>query len=842
MILALLVGLTLAAESQPVADAPGVAMPTRSWDIEHLHLNLRMTPDNRRIQGTATHRIAPLARSASTLRLHQVALDIAEVRVDGTPIEGWWTGGDFVEIPLTPAIPHVVQIDYAATPETGLHFRGEHGGPDQVREIWSQGEGEDHRYWFPSWDYPNDRFTFSIDLTVPSDLTAVANGELTGKAEADRGWTTWSYAMDHEIVNYLVAVGVGEYETFELEGARIPLQVIAPRSLSREQAVGGFDRVVDMLPFFDDLLGTPYPYPNYRQLIVQRFLYSGMENTTLTLMAEDLVADRPYKSTEKAESVTAHELAHQWFGDLLTCYGWRELWLNEGFATYYTNRWWEHTRGEGHAAARRRGLFDAGLATPLPMASRSWSPRNDQPNAGVYVRGASVLYMLETHLGREVYDEGIRRYVAQNTDRLVETDDLRRVLEDVSGEHLGWLFDSWVHRGGGPSFTVSHRYKAGKDSSTGQLEVSVRPTTKKEIWHAPVQIEIGTDDGVIIREIWVGEDTAQLVIELDRPPRWVLADPRRAVLAHWTQNQTPNQWIAAASDSPTWDGRLQAIVALGKAGSAPGVHEALKAVITDTALDIKVREIAARSLSQLETPEAAEILRPLLQDPDWEVRRAAASALGAYAGEPAVSSDLQRVVRHDRHPEVAGTALVALGRVDAKTAASEALRTLRRRAGPDDEPRLTSAAHVLGAHGELDDLSSLLGWIDMRQSRDIFSAAASATGRLLERHHDHDRIERARRQASKALIPALASPDLRTRRTVIFALGRAGDSSAVHALRALASTTTLPQLATYARDSASRIKSKDRSGPPEPTRPDLRAIQDRLDEAERRLDELEKWR
>ncbi|TVQ94102.1 MAG: hypothetical protein EA397_03045 [Deltaproteobacteria bacterium] len=842
MFLIPLLGLALASEPRPAADAPGEAMPTRTWDVEHLHLDLRLSPDDRTVRGTSTHKVAPLPRASSTIRLHQIALDISEVRVDGAVVEGWRAGGDFLEIPLGPSVPHEITVAYSATPETGLHFRGERGGPDAVREVWSQGEGEDHRHWFPSWDYPNDRFTFSIDLTVPSDLNAQANGELRDKVEVEPGWTRWSYVMDHPIVNYLVAVGVGEYRVWDLEGARIPMQVIAPRSLSREQAVGGFDRAVDMLPFFDDLLGTPYPYPNYRQLIVQRFLYSGMENTTLTLMAEDLVADRPYKTTEQAESVNAHELAHQWFGDLLTCYGWRELWLNEGFATYYTNRWWEHSRGEPYAAARRRGLYDAGLASTRPMAARSWSPKNDRPNAAVYTRGATVLHGLSVHLGREVYDEAIQRYVAQNQDRLVETDDLRRVLEDTSGEHLGWFFDAWVHGAGAPSFRVSHRMHAGSQGDPGRLEVTLRQTTEGVVWQAPVEIEIGTTDGVLTRKIWVGEGAAVLELELDEPPRWVLADPRRAVLAHWTQHQRPAQWIAAAKDSPSWDGRLQAIVALGEAGASPEVHEALISFIDDDSLEVKVRELAAMSLGKLESAEASKALVTHLSDPDFKVRRFAAEALRPFAGDPTTIRAVERVVRRDPHPEVAGSALSTLGEIDKGKALEQARRLLRRRAGPDDEPRLVRAAWVLAAHGDLSDLDLLVRWLDTRTARDVLLAAAQATGRLLERHHDHNDIDRARRRASTALIPSLDSPDLRTRRTAVFALGRAGDETAGHALRKLAASTTLPTLADYARDSARKIRSRDRSGPEEPVKSDLQELRDRLDAAEKRLEELERWR
>lgn len=844
MILSLLLCFAAVAddEPRPVSDAPGAVMPTRWWDLEHLHLDLRFDLDAGAVEGTATHRLAPLARPASTVRLHQRALNISEIRVDGEAVQGWRAGVDFVEVPLSPSEPHEVAIDYRATPETGLHFRGERDGPDAVREVWSQGEGEDHRHWFPSWDYPNDRFTFSIDLTARDPLYAIANGTLQSKSSAEPGWTRWSYALDQPIVNYLVAVGVGDYQVHELDGARIPMHVIASRDLDREQAVGGFDRAVDMLPFFDDLLGTPYPYAGYHQLIVQRFLYSGMENTSLTIMARDLVAEMPYETTDSAESVTAHELAHQWFGDLLTCYGWRELWLNEGFATYYTNRWMEHTHGADYAAARRRGMFNAALSARRPMAARSWSPNNDRPNAAVYVRGASVLYLLETHLGRATYDTAIRNYVAQNQDRLVETSDLRRALEDASGEHLGWVFDGWVHGVGAPSFAVRHHYTAGQDSQVGELSITIEQTTEGRPWYAPTWIEIGTQNGIERRKVLLDGEKTTLKLDLKSEPRWVLADPDHAVIARWEQHQRPEQWAEAARHSSTWDGRLMAVEALGSQAATNAGYQALQALLDDIDRDPSVHRIVAESLGKLGTDDAAAMLRALLDDPEWRRREVAADALVHFVGDEQVAQDLERTARSDAHPIVVASAIAALNKVDPERAMALAQRAVRRGGRGVDQPVHLHALRVFGEHGDLSDDGALIDALAYDRPRDLVQAAAYALGNLHKRHADHDRIDAARARATSALTPHLRSPDLRTRQTAVVALARTGDATAAQALRALASTTQLADLADAALDAIQTIRHRDRPTAAPPAVDDLTRLRERLEQAEKRLEQLETWR
>ena len=140
MLLAMLALFSMAAPERaptPAADAPGAVMPTRGWDVEHLHLAIRVDVDAGEVRGTATHKVAPLARPSATLRLHQVGLAISAIRVDGAEVEGWRLGPDFLDIPLSPSAPHEIAIDYAARPETGLHFSGGRGGRHAIREAWS---------------------------------------------------------------------------------------------------------------------------------------------------------------------------------------------------------------------------------------------------------------------------------------------------------------------------------------------------------------------------------------------------------------------------------------------------------------------------------------------------------------------------------------------------------------------------------------------------------------------------------------------------------------------------------------------------------------------------------
>lgn len=837
-VLTLLLLPALASETPFVSDAPGEVMPDRSWDVEHLHLAVKVDVDAGRLDGTTTHRILPLAAPHAWLRLHQVALDVHEIRVDGLAVEGWRQSPGLLDIPVQPGVPHTVEVDYSAVPRTGLHFRHGKASGHRIREVWSQGEGEDHRHWFPSWDHPTDRFGLSVDVTAPNGLHAIANGTLQTTTPAGPGWTTWSYSMEPRIVNYLVALAIGEYRVVTLETGGTPQEIVVPRQLDDAAARAGFDRTVPMMPWFERTLETPYPFPIYRQVLVQDFLYGGMENSSTTILADSLLVERPWRDPRSAESVAAHELAHQWFGDWVTCYGWRELWLNEGFATYWTNRWMEDAYGPSYAASRRRRSFDAGLDISRPMSARSWSKVDEQPSTAVYTRGSTVLHMLETHLGRVVFDAGVALYLERHGDGLVETGQFRRALEDVSGEHLGWIFDGWVHNKGAPTFAVRHRYRAPDGESPGQLTVDIEQDGTHGVWHASVEVEIGTTNGTLRRRVRVDEGRTRLMVDLDEAPRWVVADPRRAVLAHWTQEQSADAWATAALESPTPDVRLTALHALGEGDPGASGLAALGAVLADDTRDRDVRAHAAKVLGRVKSEAARDVLLRSVAAAEPAVREEVVRALGALETTDPTTAALRKAA-DDPHAKVAGAALTGLWKHDEETALARARRIVARpTSGAAAEPLYRDALDLVGRHGEPRDARALIAYLASEHPRGLRHAAAWGLARLAGSHPDDANL---RGRISRAIEPLLDDVDQRVRGLAISVLAEAGDARAARSLQAFANETTLEEQAEHARDAASSIRSrKEEDAPAAPD--DLERLQEKLDALEERLEDVERWR
>lgn len=832
--------LLCSALSAWAADAPGDAAPPHRWDITDVRVAVTVDPSAHRVDGEVWHTIAPLGVPSDTLRLHQVALHITGVDVDGVAVPAWRTLPDAIDIPVAPGVGHVVHLTWHSAPQYGAHFRGRDSSRGVV-EVWTQGEDEDNRAWVPLWDYPSDRFHVSVSITAPTHLAAFANGLLVDRVAAARpGFTTTRYTMDPEMVGYLIAFAVGEYQTIPLDDtkagdATVPVELIAPRTMKVEDARRGLDRVGAMIPWFGELLGAPYAYPIYRQVIVQRFMYGAMENASMTTMGDNQLSDPDGVDFSHTESTAAHELAHQWFGDLISCDGWRELWLNEGFASFYAARWTEHTLGREAYAGQVLDWSRGAATTRGPVSKRGWSPADAPDNQAVYIRGATALHMLRVWLGDAAYDHAIRRYVAASAGRLTETDDLRRAFEAEAGEDLSWFFDRWIHGWGAPTFDTRWT------ESSGSLSIVVKQSGD-EPYLGPVTITWADDSGEHVAHGAFAKDTA----EWTRPAtqvRWVMVDPDGGVLANWTRHQSPANWAAQLRESTSPYARLVAARELGKPAGEPDIAvpvltEALKgglraATVPEPEHDtLREAREAADALGEIGTPAARDALLAALPDASAIVRESIAGALGKFALDDSAVAALDKLVKRDRSPSVVAAALYGLGESRPSVARQDALNVLGSADSSMQGAMHAAALDVLGDHGKPGDATTVMRFTSARLAgvQHRAGSALVALARLEEAPKS------AKEDAAKALLPWLQHDDLRMRQAGVSLLARLGSDVALPALRATAATTTVAELRDSMRAAITSIRSANGSAED----PDaLVAATAKLEELEKKIEELE---
>ncbi|HEX2748118.1 MAG TPA: M1 family metallopeptidase, partial [Verrucomicrobiales bacterium] len=397
------------------------AMPGRKYardravDIKHLALDV--TPDftRRSVQGEVTLTFAPVARPLTTLELDAVDLTIENVSATGAKVSGHQSTKDKLVISLAEPLPAgaeaAVTVRYSCQPENGLYFRTpEQGYPAGDTQVWSQGEAEFHRYWFPCYDYPNDRFTSEVVCHAPDGMEVVSNGKLVSRQrDAAGGLIRWHWKQEQPHVNYLMALAAGYFHRVDAQAGKTPMSLMVPPS-EKDQAVLAFRDTQAIMKFYEEETGTPYPWDKYYQVYCQDFLAGGMENTTCSFMACTALFPKEAGELDTTHRLDAHELAHQWFGDLLTCRDWSHLWLNEGFASYYTVLYEGVKNGpDGMALSLWREAQRVINSNDVrPIVWRDYAEPMEQFDSRAYPKGAWVLHMLRSQLGPDLYRASIK--------------------------------------------------------------------------------------------------------------------------------------------------------------------------------------------------------------------------------------------------------------------------------------------------------------------------------------------------------------------------------------------------------------------------------------------------
>ncbi len=329
--------------------------PDRQVDV--LHIKLDVTPDfsQRTVTGTTSITATPISKPVELLRLDAQDIQVKAVRCDEVEVADFVSTRTELKIllaqPLAPGTEFTVHIDHHAQPTAGLYFRTpEMGYPKSDTHIWTQGETHESRYWFPCFDYPNERSTSEIICHVPAEMTVLSNGVRLGDKVDSAGLKAVHWRHEQPHANYLICLVAGNLKKLEKKHRDIPLGFYTQPSLFAH-AENSFRDTPDIMAFFETEIGVPFPWPKYDQVTIRDFTAGGMENTTLTTLTHNTIFSAATENIRTTRRLDAHEMAHQWFGDYVTCKDWSHLWLNEGFATYYTHLY------EGHKFGRDAMLY-----------------------------------------------------------------------------------------------------------------------------------------------------------------------------------------------------------------------------------------------------------------------------------------------------------------------------------------------------------------------------------------------------------------------------------------------------------------------------------------------------
>jgi len=627
----------------------------RVVDIQHMTLRLKVDPARKWIEGSVAYRVEAL-RPQVTQWVLDAGPDLEVLRVVGNsgelPFQHY---GEQLVIrwptPLSMGQVDEVRIEYQGRPSKGLYFVGPDVHPGWPVQVWSQGEAEDNHFWFPTHDFPNDRFTTEAYWTVPKPFMAIANGALVDVQDSPDGrWRTYHWKESVPHVSYLVSVVVGEFRKVEDRFGDIPVEYYVPPSFTEADARRSFGKTPAMMAFFSERLGFRYPYEKYAQTAIYNFQYGGMENISATTVWVETLHDERAHLETRSDGLVAHELAHQWFGDLLTCKGWPHIWLNESMATFMTAVWEEHDEGRDAYDWERLDWLDTYLRQAReyqrPIVWNVYTYPDDMFDRHSYEKGGLVLHMLRTLLGEDLFWKGIQRYVRDHAYRTVETSDLRKALEEVSGMDLNWFFDQWLDHAGHPKLRIASHW----DPERGELVLQVEQRQTLDPWvplfRIPTQVRIVTDSGTESHDVLIHQAVHEFRFPLRQKPRMVLLDPGRHWLTEQEWDKPTAEWAYQLEHAESVLDRVMAARALGTRADAAAVEALASALPKEKFYGVRME--IAEALGKTKSRAALDALVHALQDPDARVRRAVVRALGELEADPAVAARLQEL--YDREP------------------------------------------------------------------------------------------------------------------------------------------------------------------------------------------------
>ena len=678
---------------------------SRPFAVRHLSLDLTLDVEHKSIDAVATLDVERIDASATEICLDAVSFEVASVALvdprksptPGSPPRG--TGkkratlakfvydGNTLRIPLGERRTARLRVAYRATPKRGLYFlEPDEHVQDRPRQVWTQCQDEDARHWFPCHDKPHLKMTFELSARVPRGWSCLSNGELT-KRDDKPGAKLWQYhwRMDDPLPSYLVTLVAGEFSEIDAGRASgVPVTYLVPKG---READGRrtFRRTPDMIEHFGKLLGVPYPWNKYAQVVVSDFIFGGMENTTATTMYEHVLLDERAAIDITSDDIVAHELAHQWFGDYVTCRDWSHGWLNEGFATFFEHIDVEHHLGKDEYEYSLRSdleayFGEANVRYRRAIVCQDYDAPIDIFDRHLYQKGGLVLHMLRTMLGDRVFWRAINAYLTKHARSIVETRDLMRSLEDVSGRGLEQFFEQWVYRAGHPELEVKIEHEGRA------LTVSVKQAQKIDKDSPPFAFSFAFDlapsKGKPIRHVRrIDKAIDTITVPSPERPSFVVIDPQFGVLADVRLDAPADMLRRQLAQAPTARGRWLAAAALGKRGDAASIDALGHSLGKETEF-WGVRAQAAQALGETRLGEAFQILKSHSRTKHPKVRRAIVQALGHFR-TPEASQALAPLALKDRSYLVESEAARSLGQTRQRAGFDTLIEVLDRPAWGD---------------------------------------------------------------------------------------------------------------------------------------------------------------
>ena len=653
--------------------------------VDMLHIAIDVTPDfkQRSISAKARLRFKPLHDSVTEVKLNAQDLRIQQVTSAAAKMSAHHSTDSeliltFAE-PLPVDVEQEIEVTYTAFPRKGLYFRtAEMGYRPEDEHLFTQGEDIEARHWFPCFDAPNEKSSSEIICRVPQKMTVLSNGKLISEEPSADGLKAVHWRQEKPHVSYLISLVAGHFKKIEDQYKDIHLAFYTPVS-QIDYAQNSFAETKEMMSFFEEEIGYPYPWEKYYQVCVQDFMWGGMENTSISTLSDRTLFPEETENLRSSQGLVAHELAHQWFGDLVTCKDWSQIWLNEGFATYYAHLYNLHKDGKEDFLYgmfnSARGFINRTVAEDSrPVVFRRYDAPTDLFNYLVYPKGAWILHMLRTELGPELFRKCIKTYLKRHEFDTVVTHDLISVVEELSGRSFDRFFDQWVFHPHHPELQVKYSW----DSAQKHVKISITQvqqlTNEVALFHFPLKLRFKGPFGTVDRVLQIRDKQTDLFVPLDSAPELFRVDPDYALLAKVTVDLPRPLLVAQLKDESDVIGRIFALSQLGKARDQETVDLISERLRKDPFYGVRIE--AAEALRTIHTDEALQALIDSARQDDARVRYKVSIEVASFFNEKAAAFARQTIEK-EKNPDILHYAVRAVGAYPAETNRNTLLAALK---------------------------------------------------------------------------------------------------------------------------------------------------------------------
>lgn len=410
-------------------------------DFKTLNATLSLDTANKKIAGKTTY-VFEVLSTIDTIRIDAKNMSFSNLKINNNTVEFKNSGKELLLFKGFKKGKNTLTFEYEATPKQTLYFIGE----KENLQIWTQGQGKYTSHWLPSFDDVNEKVIFGLTISFDKDFTVLSNGKLKKVADVNQAQKQWEYQMEKPMSSYLAMLAIGKFaKQTETTASGTPLEMyLSQEDASKFEYTYKYSKTI--FDFFESEIGVKYPWGIYRQVPVKDFLYGGMENTTSTIFSQDYVVNEIGFNDRNYINVNAHELAHQWFGDLITATSGKHHWLQEGFATYYALLAEKELFGEDHfnwemyEIAER--LQQASKTDTIPLMNEKASALT------FYQKGAWALHVLRENVGANNFNKAVKKYLEKYAFKNVNTADFLAEINAVSKYDTKKFQEIWLEKSG----------------------------------------------------------------------------------------------------------------------------------------------------------------------------------------------------------------------------------------------------------------------------------------------------------------------------------------------------------------------------------------------------------